>query len=77
MMTSNINTSLLTPDNDNNKSNSNNQYLSPAYSCDQLLVPPNSYSHYKSEPNVAFRFFYQVCLNNHCFFMHLGRRVLK
>lgn len=54
MMVSNSSTSLVPPN------NHDNQYLHPAYSCDQLLVPPEFYIHYKSEPNVAVHFYNQV-----------------
>ncbi|CAF0751125.1 unnamed protein product [Rotaria sordida] len=49
----NSGTSLVPP---NSNNNNNNQHLYPAYSCDHLLVPPCSYSRYKSEPNVAVYF---------------------
>ncbi|CAF3682494.1 unnamed protein product [Rotaria socialis] len=51
-MFSNSRSSLLLPNNNDHS----NQYRGPAYSDDRLLVPPCSYVHYKSEPNVALYF---------------------
>ncbi|CAF1626824.1 unnamed protein product [Rotaria magnacalcarata] len=51
-MFSNRSSSLLPPNNNNH----NDQYLGPDYSYDRLLVPPSSYVHHQSEPNVALYF---------------------